>query len=493
MGKERGLILRSLAGQTLGKYLVFESLGRGGMAQVYRAYHPQLDRYVAIKVLRPDLVDDETFLARFQREARAVAALRHPNIVQVYDFDVYEETYYMVMELLEGDTLKTWLHAYRSRGERMPIAEAVRIVLDILSGLAYAHSQGMIHRDIKPANILITRHGEAVLADFGIAQIVGSTQHTAVGALMGTLSYIAPEQGLKGCSDVRSDIYSLGVVLYEMLTMRTPFEAETPLAVLIRHLNEPLTPPRELDSEIPEPIESVVIRALNKSAEERFQSAEEMAQVLQQACAEAGIEIPAQVPLHSSCAIQAPSSVAVVSGPARGEIADVKFSTEATLAGLPQAALSQAAEARQRRRRVGGAILRGAAFFLVSNMATVTVAAMSDRWFVFATGWPIELLLVGVAMCIIMSVTACIWLLIPVGILLGNGLLLSYTSLTGRWHQWRTLWPIELWLVLCVVVVTLWLSKEDDRAQRLSHWLGRVLGWLAAAWSLLLAVIATVV
>jgi serine/threonine-protein kinase len=204
------MIPTSLKGQTLGKYRVLEPLGRGGMARVYRAYHPQLDRYVAIKVLRSDLVDDEEFLARFRREAQAVAALRHPNIVQVYDFDVEDGVSYMVMELLEGDTLKARLNDYRVRDEGMPWGDSVRITLDVLDGLAYANSEGMTHRDIKPANILLTRRGQAVITDFGIAQIVGATQHTAAGALMGTLNYIAPEQGLEGQSDARSDIYSLG-------------------------------------------------------------------------------------------------------------------------------------------------------------------------------------------------------------------------------------------------------------------------------------------
>ena len=190
----------SLEGQTLGKYRVLEPLGRGGMARVYRAFHPQLNRYVAIKVLRSDLVDEEEFLVRFRREAQAVAALRHPNVVQVFDSDVQGDVYYMVLELLEGDTLKTRLNDYRTRDERMPLGEMVRILLDVLDGMAYAHSEGMIHRDIKPGNVLLTKRGQAVVADFGIARIVGSTQHTAAGALMGTLNYIAPEQELKTSS-----------------------------------------------------------------------------------------------------------------------------------------------------------------------------------------------------------------------------------------------------------------------------------------------------
>ncbi|HVM70175.1 MAG TPA: serine/threonine-protein kinase, partial [Anaerolineales bacterium] len=196
--KETEMAPLSLEGQSLGKYRILEPLGRGGMAQVYKAYHPQLDRYVAVKILRSDLVEEEEFLSRFRREARAVAALRHPNIVQIFDFDVQNDLYYMVMELLEGDTLKAYLNSLRVRGEKMPLGEMVRIFNDVLAGLAYAHGEGIIHRDLKPANIMLTRHGQAVLTDFGIAQIVGGTQYTVSGALMGTLSYMAPEQGLNG-------------------------------------------------------------------------------------------------------------------------------------------------------------------------------------------------------------------------------------------------------------------------------------------------------
>ncbi|HSJ56358.1 MAG TPA: protein kinase, partial [Anaerolineae bacterium] len=262
----------SLEGQNLGKYRVLEPLGRGGMARVYRAYHPQLDRYVAIKVLRSDLVEEAEFLARFRREARAVASLRHPNIVQVFDFDAREDIYYMVMELLEGDTLHRRLDDYRAREERMPAGEALRIVLDVLEGLEYAHSEGMIHRDVKPANILLTRKGEAVLTDFGIAQIVGGTRHTVSGALMGTLSYMAPEQAMEGQCDVRSDIYSLGIVLYEMLTGEPPFDAETPLAILLKHVNDPLPLPRSRVPDLPEPVERVVLKALAKRRQDRYES-----------------------------------------------------------------------------------------------------------------------------------------------------------------------------------------------------------------------------
>ncbi|MFQ5616624.1 MAG: protein kinase, partial [Anaerolineales bacterium] len=322
----------SLEGHTLGKYRILEPLGRGGMAQVYRAYHSQLDRYVAIKVLRSDLVEEEEFLARFQREAQAVAALRHPNIVQVFDFDVQDDVYYMVMELLESDTLKARLTHYRTRGQRTPLGETLRTMLDILEGLAFAHSEGIIHRDIKPANILLTRRGQAVITDFGIAQIVGGTQYTISGALMGTLAYMAPEQGLEGRTGACSDIYSLGIVFYEMLTGQPPFDADTPLAILMKHVNDPLPLPRQIDETIPEQLERVVLKALGKNPEDRYQSAREMTEALRAAIEETEAELPERIPLPytSPGAAALSGSVAIFSGAARGNLVGTDFAADDT-------------------------------------------------------------------------------------------------------------------------------------------------------------------
>ncbi len=176
--------------------------------------------------------------------------------------------------------------------ERLPLGEMVRIFNDVLAGLAYAHGEGIIHRDLKPANIMLTRRGQAVLTDFGIAQIVGGTQYTISGALMGTLSYMAPEQGLDGHSDARSDIYSLGIAYYEALTGTVPFDADTPLAILMKHINDPLPLPRKTDPTIPECFERVALKALAKRPEDRFQSANEMAERLSAAAKETGIEVP---------------------------------------------------------------------------------------------------------------------------------------------------------------------------------------------------------
>lgn len=487
----------SLEGQTLGKYRVLDQLGRGGMAQVYRAYHPQLDRYAAIKVLRSDLVEEEDFLARFRREAQAVAALRHPNIIQVFDFDIQGDVYFMVMELLEGDTLKARLNDYRLRGERMPLGEIARVLLDVLEGLAYAHGEGMIHRDIKPANIMLTKRGQAVIADFGIAQIVGSTRHTVSGALMGTLNYMAPEQGLEGHSDACSDIYSLGIVFYEMLTARTPFDADTPLAVLMKHLNDPLPLPRKLDASIPEPFERVLLKALAKRPEERYQSAKEMAQALRQAIEEASIELPERISLPLSFRTpEAPSeSVAVLSGTAREKITDAGFAKDDTNASVSRLASAEraAAQARPAAEPAKESLLAGRPAWLAilgtlgllfgCNMMAIMISGLLGHDF-FSHGWPVEVFLAGLVLCAIMVTTGSVWLLIPAGIVVGNGIILSYYALTGFWNHWSFLWPLEPFLVIGTIVLTIWLAGLGDRSRQLSRALGLALGLVALASSL---------
>jgi serine/threonine protein kinase len=522
----------SLEGQTLGKYLILEPLGRGGMARVYRAYHPQLDRYVAIKALRSDLVEEEGFLARFRHEAQAVAALRHPNIVQVLDFDVQDDVYHMVMELLEGDTLKTRLNDYRMRGEQMPLGEMVRILLDVLDGLAYAHSEGMIHRDVKPANIMLTKRGQVVITDFGIAQIIGGTRHTASGALMGTLNYMAPEQGLKGHSDARSDIYSLGIVFYEMLTQRTPFDADTPLAILMKHLNDPLPLPRQIDSTIPKAFERIVLKALAKHPEDRYQSAEEMAQALHEAAEEAEIALPSRISLPLSfTTVEAPSeSVAVFSGTAREKITDVQFADDDTDATLGQRLAAERAKGKQASEGVGkkllnvigmlrktarqlstksvepevpparrgrgrtilGAIGLVSGLAVIVNLIAVWVASLTGWWVILEKGWPMELFLAGLGLCIVMTIVASIWMLIPVGIVLGNGMLFSYYTLTGNWRHWVFLWPLELLLIIGTVFLTIWLAGLGDFSRQLSRVLGWVLGFMAATWSVIIPLAALV-
>jgi len=265
--------MANLTGKTLGKYQIIERLGRGGMAEVYKAYHPQLERYAAVKVLHSYLAEGQDFLARFQREAKAIAALRHPNIVQIYDIDIEDEHYYMVMEFIDGGTLKDRLI---QAGGPLSIAEMAHIFRETASALDYAHRQGVLHRDIKPANVLLDKSGRVVLTDFGIARIVSETQFTVTGTLVGTPAYMSPEQGMGMPISTSSDIYSLGIILYEMVTGKVPFDADTPLAVIHKHINEPLPSPRELRDDIPRALERVIVKALSKGPQDRYQSAAEM-------------------------------------------------------------------------------------------------------------------------------------------------------------------------------------------------------------------------
>jgi predicted Ser/Thr protein kinase len=274
--------MSKLIGQTVGQYQIVEHLGKGGMAEVYKAYQPSLDRYVAIKILHPIVATDQQFLDRFQREARSVATLRHQHIVQIFDFGNQGKTYYMVMEFVDGQTLKQKLNALRAEGRVMSPEEASKILNQICQALDYAHERGLIHRDIKPANILLTSEGDAVLSDFGIARMIESTRQTMTG-VVGTPEYMSPEQGQGLELDARSDIYALGVVLYEMLTGRMPYQADTPLAIIFKHVRDPLPLPRQVNSDIPELVERVILKSLSKSPDDRYPSAGEMATALARA------------------------------------------------------------------------------------------------------------------------------------------------------------------------------------------------------------------
>jgi serine/threonine protein kinase len=300
-----------LIGKELGKYELRERIGRGGMAEVYKAYHASLDRYVALKVLHPFLGTDPEFKERFEREARNVAQLRHPNIVQVYDFDFdpVRELYYMVMEYLDGPTLRTRLMQLSLQGELFTIPEALRITRSMASALEYAHSRDMIHRDLKPGNIMFDADGRVVLTDFGIARIVSGPNMTASGSMVGTPAYMSPEQGLGQAGDHRSDIYSLGVVLYQLVTGAPPFDADTPIAIVLKHVNDPLPSPKSLNPNIPEGLECILYKALAKSPEDRYQSVREMAHHLEDLDAAKTIILPADSSLDYPGAIHRPVSL----------------------------------------------------------------------------------------------------------------------------------------------------------------------------------------
>ena len=260
------------------------------MSEVYKAYQPGLDRYVAIKVLHAFLATEDDFLTRFQREAKVAAMLRHPNIIRVHDFDAEDKAYYMVMEFIAGPSLKTRLRELDEQDQLLPLEEAVRIVTSVANALDYAHRRGTVHRDVKPANIMFTQDDEVILMDFGIAKMVNVSGLTASGAMVGTPAYMSPEQGMGQAGDERADIYSLGVVLYQLVTDCLPFDAETPMGIILKHINEPLTPPTAINPNLPPNIEAVVMRALAKSPEERYQSAKELAADLKRAMAGQPIE-----------------------------------------------------------------------------------------------------------------------------------------------------------------------------------------------------------
>ncbi len=291
---------KDLAGTTLGKYQVMERLGRGGMADVYRAYQPGLDRYVAIKVMHGHLTEDPSFITRFKREAQSVAGLRHPNIVQVIDFDVQDDEYYMVMEYVQGQTLKALLQQQGA----LPVAQALDIAIRLADALAYAHSQGMIHRDIKPANILFSKDNTPILADFGIARLMDLSGLTAGSAVIGTPAYISPEAGRGEKVDERADIYGLGIVLYEMLTGKVPYDADTPYAVILKHINDPLPLPRQFVESLPESVERIVLKALAKNKEDRFQTAAEFKTALENARAGVASELPTQTEMKRTRSAQ---------------------------------------------------------------------------------------------------------------------------------------------------------------------------------------------
>jgi serine/threonine protein kinase len=259
------------AGENVGSYRIIEKLGQGGMATVFKAYHASLDRYVALKVLHPAFKEDPQFLERFTREARVVARLEHPNIVQVYDFAEHEGQPYLVMKYIEGQTLK-------ARLQRGPLtkSEAIKTIRAIGEALSYAHNQGVLHRDVKPSNILLSEEGRVFLTDFGLARMAEAGASTLTGdMLMGTPQYISPEQarGEKNLTE-RTDIYSFGIVLYEIVVGRVPFSADTPFSIIHDHIYTPLPLPREVNPKIPLAIQEVLLKALAKQPEDRYASGE---------------------------------------------------------------------------------------------------------------------------------------------------------------------------------------------------------------------------
>lgn len=274
----------NLEGRLLGnRYEIIEKIGVGGMATVYKAKCHVLNRFVAIKILRDEFTTDEEFIKRFEVEAQSAASITNPNIVSVYDVAKEGNLYYIVMELIQGKTLKEVIV-----GERGPLPWkwSVNIAMQIASALEVAHKNNIVHRDIKPHNIIITEDGIAKVTDFGIAKAVSNSTITAFGTTLGSVHYFSPEHARGGYTDAKSDLYSLGVVMYEMLTGKVPFDADTPVSVALKHMQEEPKPPIESNPNIPQAVNDIIMKALKKDTEQRYQSATEMLQDLKRALKE---------------------------------------------------------------------------------------------------------------------------------------------------------------------------------------------------------------
>ena len=263
----------NLEGKLIGKrYEILEKIGNGGMATVYKAQDTVLKRYVAVKVLREEFTTDEEFIRRFNTEAQSAASLAHPNIVSIYDVGTEDNIYYIVMELIQGKTLKEII----DEDGVLPWKWSLDIAIQIASALEVAHKNNIVHRDIKPHNIIITEDGVAKVTDFGIAKAVSNSTITAFGTTIGSVHYFSPEHARGGYTDAKSDLYSLGVVMYEMLTGRVPFDADTPVSIALKHMQEKPIEPIKLNPAIPYSVNKIIMKAMEKDLNLRYQSATEM-------------------------------------------------------------------------------------------------------------------------------------------------------------------------------------------------------------------------
>lgn len=264
------------------RYEILEQIGSGGMSEVYKARCHKLNRLVAIKVLKAEFSDDASFVSKFKIEAQAAAGLSHPNVVSVYDVVDEGVLHYIVMELIEGITLKNYI----CKKGRLDVREAIGIAIQVAQGMAAAHEQHIIHRDIKPQNMIISRDGKVKVADFGIARAVSS--QTIGATAMGSVHYISPEQARGGYSDERSDIYSLGITIYEMVTGHVPFDGENTVTVALAHIEAPLLPPSRLNPAVPPSLEKIILKCTEKKPENRYNNATELISDLRRALVNPG-------------------------------------------------------------------------------------------------------------------------------------------------------------------------------------------------------------
>jgi len=271
--------MEDLTGKQFGRYQITAPLGEGGMAAVYKAYQPAMERSVAIKVLPRHMASSDEFVARFEREAKLLAQLQHPHILPVFDYGESDGYTYIVMPFVQSGTLADLM-----KKGHLSLNEIRRIMTQIGDALAYAHTRGMIHRDIKPSNVLIDERGNCLLTDFGLARMAeASSNLTSSGAVMGTPAYMAPEQGSGSSIDNRSDLYALGVIFYELTTGRVPYTAETPIAIVFKHISDPLPSARKINPDLDEAIELVLYKALAKNPDDRYQTAEDFVRAVQSA------------------------------------------------------------------------------------------------------------------------------------------------------------------------------------------------------------------
>lgn len=294
---------QSWIGQTIGgRYKIEALLGHGGMSTVYQANDPNLRRTVAVKLIHPHLSNDPQFVRRFEQEAAAVAQLRHPNIIQVFDFAHDEGIYYMVLEYVPGETLQARLTTLNAAHQRMPLGEVIQTMASICDAVAYAHQRNMIHRDLKPANVMLSPQGQPILMDFGVAKMLGEVQHTATGAVVGTALYMSPEQARGERPDERSDIYSLGVMLYEMITGVPPFKADSAVSLMMKHVTQPIPDIRQVNQNVPDLLAAVTKKALAKEPGERYRTASDMAVALRaiDTSGRASVTLPVKSPTDST-------------------------------------------------------------------------------------------------------------------------------------------------------------------------------------------------
>ena len=315
------------------RYEILERIGTGGMAVVYKARCHRLNRLVAIKVLKAELASDEDFLRRFQAESQAVAMLSHTNIVSIYDVCRSDGLDYIVMELIDGMTLKQYM---QKRGVPLNWREALHFITQIVRALGHAHSRGIVHRDIKPHNIMVLRDGSVKVTDFGIARLTSAAQATLTQEALGSVHYISPEQAKGSHVDGRSDLYSVGVMLYEMLTGRLPFEGETPVFVAIQHINSIPISPRDLNPDIPEALEAITLKAMTPNPDQRYLSAEELLEALKEFRRNPGVPA-AQPVVKQEEEVEEPTMVMPASSikQAEAEMQDEKKVEQETIKTVP--------------------------------------------------------------------------------------------------------------------------------------------------------------